>query len=80
MLNYSTIEDLLANPGVFNGATVGRWTRRTELMDRYANRIAHGKFTLDGVDYEMCVNNGPNSLHGGKVSWGHARVSSLSHF
>lgn len=80
MLNYSTIEDLLANPGVFNGATVGRWRQRIELMDRYANRIAHGKFTLDGVNYEMYVNNGPNSLHGGKVSWGHVRVSFLSHF
>jgi len=62
-LGYASLADYVGNPQYF-GATVGR----------YANRIAKGKFTLDGKAYSIPVNNGVNSLHGGskgfdKVLW-----------
>ena len=62
-IGYDTIDGYLAKPEFF-GATVGR----------VANRIANGRFTLDGKQYQAPVNNGPNSLHGGtkgfdKVLW-----------
>jgi len=64
VLGFGSVRDYEENSGPYLGATVGR----------YANRIAGAKFTLDGKEYKLARNNGPNSLHGGqkgfdKVVW-----------
>lgn len=53
-LGHATLEEYLEQPQYF-GATVGR----------VANRIAGGRFMLDGREYRVPANNGPNALHGG---------------
>ena len=54
VLGYETLEDYVANPRYF-GALIGR----------HANRIGRGRFSLDGIDYQLRQNNGANHLHGG---------------
>src|SRR5215467_7676996 len=55
VLGFDNLQQYLGDHPFF-GATIGR----------YGNRIAKGKFTLDGKEYSLFLNNGPNSLHGGK--------------
>src|SRR5215471_7107226 len=71
VLGYDNLDSYVKNSPFF-GALIGR----------YGNRIAKGKFTLDGVTYTLATNNYPNALHGGnkgfdKVVWtaGNANVS-----
>jgi aldose 1-epimerase len=58
VLGYDTLESYLKASPYF-GALVGR----------YANRIAHAAFTLDGVRYQLARNDGSNTLHGGTVGF-----------
>ncbi|HJZ53599.1 MAG TPA: aldose epimerase family protein [Gemmataceae bacterium] len=58
VLGFDTLDGYLKGHPFF-GANAGRC----------ANRIAKGKFTLDGKEYTLATNNGPNHLHGGKVGF-----------
>ncbi len=60
---HDTIKKVIDSPEPFLSTLIGR----------YGNRIAKGQFTLDGKTYDLTVNNGPNSLHGGPTGF-HARV------
>ena len=57
-LGYAGFDGYLADTSYF-GSVVGR----------YANRIAKGRFTLDGKAYTLATNNGPNALHGGPTGF-----------
>lgn len=51
--------------GYYNNTTHKGAAFLGPIVGRYANRIAGGKFTLDGKEYSLVINNGPNAIHGG---------------
>lgn len=56
VVGLRSVQDYTQPTDAFFGATIGR----------YGNRIGNAKFTLDGKQYNLFANNGPNTLHGGK--------------
>ena len=60
---HDCIQDCLSSPEPFLSTLVGR----------SGNRICRGKFTMNGKEYSLTINNGPNHLHGGPTGC-HARV------
>jgi aldose 1-epimerase len=58
VLGFDNIQGYLGQHPHFGGA-----------IGRYGNRIAKGKFALDGKEYQLAINNPPNSLHGGPTGF-----------
>jgi aldose 1-epimerase len=58
VLGYDTLDEYVRNPRFFGG-----------LIGRHANRIANGKFSLNGVAHQLAQNNGANHLHGGNKGY-----------
>ncbi len=74
VLGFDDVAGYQSDRNQYFGCTVGR----------FANRIAKGKFTLEGKEYTLATNNGPNHLHGGvkksldKVVWKVAQVEKVT--
>ncbi len=59
VVGFKNVADYIGSTEPYFGATIGR----------YGNRIAKGKFTLEGKNYTSSINNPPNNLHGGKMGF-----------
>jgi len=60
---HDNIDDVINSPEPYLSTLIGR----------FGNRIAKGKFQLNGKEYQLAINNGPNALHGGPTGL-HAQV------
>jgi aldose 1-epimerase len=63
VVGFDNIHDYITAKERFFGAIVGR----------FGNRIAKGRFSLDGKPYQLAINNAPNTLHGGPTGF-HSRI------
>lgn len=63
VVGFNDLSTYFIPPRIYHGATIGR----------FANRIKHGTFSLNGVKYNLRINNAPNHLHGGPTGF-HDRV------
>ena len=61
VLGYRSLTEYEQRNGAYFGALIGRC----------GNRIANGTFSLNGKDYSLACNNGPNHLHGGIIGFSH---------
>lgn len=59
VIGLPSVNDYIKSTEPYFGATIGR----------FGNRIANGKFALEGKNYTLFNNNGPNTLHGGKIGF-----------
>lgn len=65
-MGLKSVKEYIENPESYFGAIIGR----------VGNRIAKGKFTLDGKEYSVPTNNGENALHGGNIGFDNFRTRS----
>jgi aldose 1-epimerase len=73
VLGFESVDGFINSKEPYYGATIGR----------FGNRIAKGKFKLDGKEYTLATNNGPNTLHGGhpgfqEVVWDVKQIDSAT--
>ena len=63
VLGFNTLDEYLSSEYLANYPYFGA------VCGRYCNRIAGGKLSVEGVNYQLFINNGPNSLHGGQTGF-----------
>lgn len=68
-LGFDSVDGYLGPHNAYYGCTAGR----------FANRIAAGRFELDGDEHQLAINNGPNHLHGGPAGFSHRLWSIIEH-